>query len=241
MGRRKKAPKKSHVIMVLDRSGSMDNIRLETEQGFDQMIEKLREEAGSDTYVTLVQFDTDKETVYEQTPLADVPKLSLVPRGMTALRDGVGEAIRRAEKFVRSGDNVAVTILTDGGENSSQEFSQDAIQSLMEQKRGDGWEFNFLGAGPGSWSGATMLGIGHTHTINYSGSAHDHGQAFRAAALSNVAKTRGASSSYATSALELKSSLESKAGAGEDPLVQINVLPQPLGSTRRRGSGKSYK
>src|SRR4051794_10171001 len=115
MSRRKKAPKKSHVIMVLDRSGSMSSIKSDTEGGFDSMIEELRKSAEGETLVTLVQFDTEHETVYEQKFLADVPKLTLKPRGGTALLDGVGEAIRRAEKFVRKGDNVAVTILTDGG------------------------------------------------------------------------------------------------------------------------------
>lgn len=238
MSRRKKAPKKSHLAIVLDRSGSMGSIALETEQGFDQMIEKLREEAASDTYVTLIQFDTEKETVYEQKPLADVPNLKLVPRGMTALLDGVGEAIRRLEKFVKDGDNVAVTVMTDGGENSSQEFSNDAIKSLMDEKRRTGWEFNFLGAGPHAWGGAALLGIGHAHTINYAGTAATQDSAFAAAAMSNVAKTRGLTSSYVDSAPELKARLETGVTASPD-VRQINVVD--AGSPRRRGSGKNLK
>lgn len=211
MGRRRKAPKKSHVIMVLDRSGSMSSIKADTEGGFNSFIEELRKEDDGNTFVTLVQFDTEHETVYEQKLLADVPKLDLVPRGMTALLDGVGEAIRRAEKFVRSGDNVAVTILTDGGENSSREFSKDAVTKLMDEKREDGWEFNFIGAGVGAWSGAAMLGISHTHTINYSGSGVETQDVFAAAAASNISKMRGLTSSYADSAPELKARLEANA------------------------------
>lgn len=239
MSRRKKAPKKSHLGVVLDRSGSMGNIALETKQGFDQMIEKLREEAATDTFVTLVQFDTEIETVYEQKALADVPELVFVPRGMTALLDGVGEAIRRMEKFVRAGDNVAITIMTDGGENSSHEFSKDAVTALMDEKRKDGWEFNFLGAGPGSWNGAQLLGIGHAHTINYAGDGHSHAVAFDALALSSVAKTRGRSSSYLTSAAALKSDLEATAHpaiiAGADDVSTTHV------GNRRRGSGRLTK
>jgi hypothetical protein len=223
--------------MVLDRSGSMSSIKNDTEGGFNEFIAELRKGAASDTYVTLIQFDTEYDTVYEQKPVSDVPKLKLVPRGATALRDGVGEAIRRAEKFVRSGDNVVVTILTDGGENSSREFSQDAIQKLMDEKREDGWEFNFIGAGVSAWGGAQMLGIAHSHTINYSGTGvHTH-DAFAAAAASNVAKTRGLSSSYLEASPVLKAQLEDDAGSVTPPPVQVNIGVAP----RRRGSGKNLK
>lgn len=237
MGRRKKAPKKSHSIMVLDRSGSMSSIKSDTEGGFNEFIKSLRE--AENTYVTLVQFDTEYDTVYEQKAVADVPKLKLVPRGGTALLDGVGEAIKRAEKFVRSGDNVVVTILTDGGENSSREYSKEAVTALMDEKREDGWEFNFIGAGTAAWNGANMLGIAHSHTINYSGQAQATQDVFAAAAMSNIAKTRGRSSSYAESATVLKAQLEADAGSVvEQPPVQINIGAPPV---RRRGSGKNLK
>ena len=237
MSRRKKAPKKSHVIVVLDRSGSMASIRQDTEGGFDSMIDELRKSAEGDTFVTLVQFDTEHETVYEQKKLADVPKLTFKPRGGTALLDGVGEAIRRAEKFVRKGDNVAVTILTDGGENSSIEFNKDAVTKLMDEKREDGWEFNFLGAGPAAWSGSQLLGIGHAHTINYSGSGAATADAFTAVAASNAAKTRGMSSSYLLSASDVKSRLETDAGSTPERIDLSSALP-PRPTIRTRGSGK---
>jgi len=235
MSRRKKAPKKSHVVVVLDRSGSMARIASDTVGGFNSFIKQLREDAAPNTFVTLVQFDTVHDTVYAQKPLADVPGLEFLPRGGTALLDGVGIAISRVEKFARKGDNVAVTIITDGGENSSVGYSKEAVTALIDTKREDGWEFNFLGAGPASWSGATMLGIGHAHTINYAGDAHSHGLAFTAAATSNVAKTRGRSSSYVESTPMLKAQLEGEAGSVPD--VQITIGAPP----RRRGSGRNLK
>jgi hypothetical protein len=215
----------------------MASIKNDTEGGFNHLIESLRD--AENTFVTLVQFDTVHDTVYEQRVVENVPKLDLRPRGGTALLDGVGEAIRRAEKFVRKGDNVAVTILTDGGENSSREYSKEAVTALMDEKREDGWEFNFLGAGPAAWSGASMLGIGHAHTINYSGSGVDTDVAFAAAAHSNLAKTRGLSSSYAESSPLLKADLESKAGAPDIDLSGFGRVG--IHAPRKRGSGKNLK
>ena len=223
--------------MVLDRSGSMARIKPDTEGGFNEMVAELRKEAAPNTYVTLVQFDTVHETVYEQKPLDKVPSLTLLPRSGTALLDGVGIAIRRAEKFVRSGDNVAVTIMTDGGENSSDEWDKESVTKLMDEKREEGWEFNFLGAGPQAWDGARLLGIRNDYVINYAGDGDSQHSAFQAAALSNVAKTRGLSSSYASSATALKADLESAAGSNVLPDVQINIGARP----RRRGSGKNLK
>lgn len=80
-----------------------------------------------------------------------------------------------------------------------------------------------------------MLGIGHAHTINYSGSGTDQAVAFRAVALSNVAKTHGESSSYLTSSPLLKSQLETAAGSDVDPLLQINIR-QPRDKRIRRRS-----
>lgn len=244
MSRRKKAPKKSHIGVVLDRSGSMQSMALETEQGFDRMIEKTREGAEGDTYVTLVQFDTDIDTVYSQRHVNDVPKCTLIPRGGTSLFDGIGEAIRRMEKFVRKGDNVLITIMTDGGENSSQEYHKKTINELMDSKRKDGWDFNFLGAGPAAWQGAEMLGIRRDFAINYAGNPVQQDAAFAAVAASNVAKTRGLESSYTASALSLKTELENDTDWVPDAQagVQINIAPQPLGKPiRRRGSGKNLK
>lgn len=225
MGRRKKAPKASHIVVVQDKSGSMLDRLSETITGYNQFINKLREDAEGDVYVTLVQFDTDKVAVYVKTPLDEVPELNsetYVIGGMTALNDGVAEAINRVEKFARADDNVTVTIMTDGGENSSREYGSEAIKTLIKKKTDEGWEFNYLGAGPAAWAGAASLGISSDYAIMYGASGHDHAIAFGAVAGSNIASTRGLSSSYASSTPQIKSQLENNTGAVPD-----NVLWSP--------------
>lgn len=240
MGRRKKAPTqpKSHILVVQDKSGSMSGRAAETISGYNQFITKLREDAEGEVFVTLVQFDTYKDTVYSEMPLKDVPELTTETYrigGMTALNDGVGEAIKRAEQFVKKGDNVGVTIMTDGGENSSQEFSKDAIAALIKQKESEGWQFDYLGAGQASWSGATMLGIADANVINYSGAAGQTAQVFAAAASVNTERTRGIKSSYFLATPEVKSRLETEAGSKVD-LSKFGIVDESIPKRRTRRS-----
>jgi hypothetical protein len=169
--------------------------------------------------VTLTKFSTRVNTVYSVKSLADVEDLNdetYVPGGGTALFDAVGSAIRSIEPQVRKGDKVNVTIMTDGMENSSREFSRDAIVALLDKKRGDGWEIGYLGASEASWAGAQALGIANSNTILYSADSHDHKSGMGAVVSSVTATTRGLRGNYASVAPGLKAHLEEKAQRKEE-------------------------
>ena len=85
----------THIYFLLDRSGSMQSIRDDTEGGFDAFIAEQRSQPG-DCRVTLAQFDDQYEEVYQDVPVADVPPLSLSPRGSTALLDSIGRLLGEA-------------------------------------------------------------------------------------------------------------------------------------------------
>jgi hypothetical protein len=85
-------PKLTLIATLLDRSGSMQAIKSDSEGGFNALIADQRAEAG-EARVTLAQFDTKYEVVYANRPIADVGPLELQPRGMTALLDSVGRII----------------------------------------------------------------------------------------------------------------------------------------------------
>lgn len=220
MGRRTKkaANSRTHTLVIQDRSGSMASRSPATISGYNEFIEGLQANAEGEVLVTLIQFDTEVNTVYAEKPLPEVPKLdskTYTIGGATALRDAVGKGINIVEKRVRKGDRVNVTIMTDGQENSSREYTHEQILAHMDAKRKANWEFNFLGAGKESWATGQSLGIGNDNSIYYGGDAHSHQVAFAAAAASNVATTRGLSGSYTASAPLAKSSLEDTSGANE--------------------------
>ena len=85
-------PTYTDITMVLDRSGSMQSIKTDTIGGFDAFISEQRQVPGRCT-VSLVQFDNEYEEVYTGRPIAEVPTLTLVPRGSTAMLDAIGRAV----------------------------------------------------------------------------------------------------------------------------------------------------
>src|SRR5437879_5693749 len=82
----------THIVAILDRSGSMMSIREDMQGGFNNFIAEQAKTPG-EVRVSLYQFDTEYDTVYENKPLAEVPALVLEPRGGTALLDAVGRTI----------------------------------------------------------------------------------------------------------------------------------------------------
>lgn len=232
---RKVPATRTHTLVIQDRSGSMAARTSATISGYNEFISGLKRDAEGEVLVTLVQFDSDVNTRYSLLAIADVPELdrtTYVIGGMTALYDAVARGVQQVESQVRKGDKVNCTIMTDGQENSSVEYNKEAISALLEKKRGDGWEFNFLGAGEQAWSGARDLGISLDNSIMYGNDVHDHAEVFVAAAMSNVATTRGADSSYLRSSPLIKAKLEEKAGKKEEDAEALRAAAAVLNKTR---------
>lgn len=212
MGRRKKNRGRTRVFIVQDSSGSMSTRRVETIDGFNEYVENLKRDAEGEILLSLTQFDTNVRSVFTNEPVAEIAPLGnsdYIPGGMTALRDAVGRSIKTAESSAGKDDKVLVVIMTDGGENSSHEYTHEAILEQIKGKREDGWEFIFLGAGEEAWDAGSSLGIDARNTINYSAvDQHDHSLAFAALRSATVKYSNSGDASFDSS---IKASLETKA------------------------------
>ena len=143
---------KTLIAALLDRSGSMEESKEFTEDGWRELINTQRSEPEY-CEVTLAQFDTEYEVLYPPTAIAAVPEFVVVPRGMTALLDSagkfiteVGEQLEALPEDQRPG-RVICLIMTDGMENSSHQWDWKAVNKLITQQREVyGWKFIFLGA-----------------------------------------------------------------------------------------------
>lgn len=138
--------------ILVDRSGSMSSCRQDMEGGINTLIKEQAKEPGS-ADVTIAQFDSAYESVIAPTPIKEVKPYSLVPRGSTALLDGmgrfiteIGEGLAAQAEDERPG-KVIVVVVTDGHENASKEWSRGKVKELVEAQQADyQWEFIFLGA-----------------------------------------------------------------------------------------------
>ena len=92
---------RSHITVILDRTGSMDSIRDDVIGGYNAFLAKNQAAPGHAT-LTLVQFDSQDpyEVLQADTDLATVPPLTreqYVPRASTPLYDAIGRGILELE------------------------------------------------------------------------------------------------------------------------------------------------
>ncbi|TCK01174.1 vWA domain-containing protein [Nocardia alba] len=161
------------IAVLLDRSGSMQTIKADTEGGLAAYFEQQRS-VPKKIEVTLAQFDTTYDVVYANVPLAQVPAPSLQPRGGTALYDAlgklvtsVGSELAERPEHERPG-TVIVVVLTDGHENSSREWTHAAVKSLITQQQDVyNWTFVFLGANMDAVEVGSNLGFDPGSAITY--------------------------------------------------------------------------
>ncbi|MDY6991647.1 MAG: vWA domain-containing protein [Pseudomonadota bacterium] len=172
-----------HISIILDRTGSMERIRDDTIGGFNAFLEEQQQLPGHAT-LTLVQFDTQDpyEVIHHFKPIQDIPKLSretYVPRASTPLLDAIGRGINDLEHSIAKLDaherpgKVVLVIITDGKENSSQEFKKDQIVKMIKQhQRQHNWQFVFLSADLNAIDDAQAYGFHRGSSLRYARSAH---------------------------------------------------------------------
>ena len=166
-------PNKTLIAALLDRSGSMETSKEATEDGWRELINEQRQLPG-ECQVTLAQFDTVYEVVYDTTPIVDVPEFVVEPRGRTALLDAVGtfvtqigEQLSALPQNQRPG-HVICLVMTDGMENASREWTWDAVKKLITQQQNEwNWKFMFIGANMDAIEVGGRMGFAPQYSITY--------------------------------------------------------------------------
>ena len=140
-------------LIIIDESGSMQSIKKAAIDSVNETIQTIRSAQkkyeDQEHFVSLVTFNDDVKTIYECVPVDEVKELSsetYQPNGWTALYDAMGISLNALLPKVAENDKVLVTVITDGEENASKEYSGKAIKALEDELKAKGWVFAYIGA-----------------------------------------------------------------------------------------------
>jgi uncharacterized protein YegL len=175
------------LVVIIDESGSMQNVTNDTIGGFNTFLETHQKLPG-EANLTLVKFNTKYEIVYNGVDVRSVKpldRMTYMTGGMTALLDATGRAIDEVGKRYDAMNKkdrpgkVIFLIITDGEENSSKEYKLEQIKNKVQLRQNDNkWEFVFMGANQDAWKAAGTMGV--NNAVNYS--VHDTARSMKAAA-----------------------------------------------------------
>lgn len=178
-----KTNEKTHIICILDRSGSMHGIMNDSIGGFNTFLKQQRELPDEAT-ITVALFDDNYELVYDNVNIKeanDLTKDIWFPRGTTALYDAIGKTINNEKAMLnklgsKKPAKVLVCVVTDGHENASKEYRITGISDLIKDCEKDNWNFIYLAANQSAFDVGTSFGISAGNTYTYTANSAGVGQ-----------------------------------------------------------------
>ena len=165
-------PERIELVLVLDKSGSMQGLESDTIGGFNSMIKKQKA-LDVPVRVTAVLFNDKTDMLYESRSIHSVHALTekeYEVGGTTALLDAVGSTILNVDQKgnVKKGTKVIFVIITDGMENVSREFTKTKVKQMISDKQEkSGWDFIYLGANIDAAEEAGAIGVKKANAVTY--------------------------------------------------------------------------
>ena len=139
---------KTHYVIVLDQSGSMDGIKNTVISSFNEQLQSLQKQSKEmDIEVTLSVFNDTTTLLNLSSKIGDIEKLNnknYQPDNLTALYDAIMITYNKMKHNIKKNDHFVALVLTDGMENSSKEYNNKDVQRLIKKVENRGGVFNFL-------------------------------------------------------------------------------------------------
>ncbi len=209
---------RSHISVILDRTGSMQDIREDVVGGFNAFLAQQQAAPDPATF-TLVQFDSQDpyEVLHSAVDIASVPPMTLaqyVPRATTPLYDAMGRGILELEVTLASmskelrPERVIMVVVTDGQENASRDFDRKRVTRLIEAKKALGWDFVFLSADLAAFDDAGQMGVDYGARLAFSKSKRGNDAAWDAASTKIRDRRSGIASCVEFNDIDRKSAAE---------------------------------
>lgn len=167
MGTRKKK-QRTHVVFILDDSGSMASVEHVAQKVFNKMITDTQQQAAEKNQKTLasvITFGHRVDVVKSHQPIEKLAPLSYYHpvQGSTALFNGLMKGVELLDEVVELKtyeDSFLVILVTDGGENSSSSFNINRAANVIKEKQAAGnWTFVFMLPPGGKWDFCNRYGV----------------------------------------------------------------------------------
>ena len=172
-----------HNLIILDESGSMEIIKQATITGFNEVVQTIKgveEKFPEQThFVSLVTFNglgiKTKLSAEKARNLTELDAETFQPDASTPLYDAIGFSVNKLKKRIKDqkDPDVLVTIITDGEENASTEYTGAGVKKLIDDMKSRG---TYIGANHDVERVAFSLSI--TNSLKFEANERDVKRAF---------------------------------------------------------------
>jgi Mg-chelatase subunit ChlD len=158
----------THLILLLDASGSMAPNREAVVVGVNEFLTTFRKQ-GKDQDIRTWIADFDKHPGADRTrfklkgkkvsKVEDIGIDDYVPRGGTPLNDAILDTFEAVDKKLGKDERAFMVIVTDGYENASEASTETVKKEIVKREKGDQWTFLYLGANQHAETTAAQIGL----------------------------------------------------------------------------------
>jgi len=140
-----------HYALILDQSGSMQDLKDVVITSFNEQVEMImklqKKEPDVEIKITLCIFNDEVDFKYTCQNLDYLQKLTSTdyqPNSCTALYDAMGITMLKIHEIMQPKDQVFLAIFTDGLENASKNYTAKDIRLKLKMVEKEGWEIQFF-------------------------------------------------------------------------------------------------
>ena len=190
------------LMFIVDRSGSMQDIRDDMVGGLTTLLEEQKRLPGLFT-IDMAQFNNTIDTVHQMASPENVT-ITVERGGGTAPYDAIGIGVNGFIQRIAALPEhakphaIQVVVVTDGAEHSSTEYTAQQVKALITDKQSDDcWDFFFLGANQDAVVAGGELGFREDASMTFAArgdKVHEMSQATRRSIRDRRSETREGSS-----------------------------------------------
>jgi uncharacterized protein YegL len=197
----KKKAERTHILAIIDRSGSMGSVRKDAIGGFNTFLAAQKKLKDPATMNVVLFSNYDKITplyngeILDVKDVAELTELTYVPEGSTALHDAMVQSMSNLKlkindmKPSKKPAKVLVLIITDGEENDSREYPKtkiDEVKKLVELRKKENWQFIFMCSTEDTALTGEALGFSKGNVFQYTNDSVGNQAMFSAVATAST-------------------------------------------------------